>query len=325
VTKVMIVLETGSLAGGVRVVGEIANGLANRGHDVSIWSVNDAKTMAWFDLDKKIVWHSFLRTGTTADYDQLADVLKKQDGLKMATFWKTAYAVQYASRPGEGFYLVQDVETSYTLGTIMSATAMNTYGLGIHNVTTSKWVETQIPCDYIGIGVSSFYRPASKSKRGKVPLATSRRLALKGWDVLCETARYLAQRNIFFDLFGIDKTSTMFVKHNYYRFPPDSQVRKLYQEAGCFVSPSRHEGFNLTALEAMACESPVVKTIDDGSNEYSEHNVNCLTSNDPKELASYVERVLKDKDLAKSLAYNGVKTAAKYKWRDVIDRLEALF
>ena len=38
----------------------------------------------------------------------------------------------------------------------------------------------------------------------------------------------------------------------------DAELKALYQGAGCFVFPSRYEGFGLPPLEAMACGCPVV-------------------------------------------------------------------
>jgi glycosyltransferase involved in cell wall biosynthesis len=45
---------------------------------------------------------------------------------------------------------------------------------------------------------------------------------------------------------------------NYLGRVSDAELKALYQNAGCFVFPSRYEGFGLPAVEAMACGCPVV-------------------------------------------------------------------
>ena len=45
-------------------------------------------------------------------------------------------------------------------------------------------------------------------------------------------------------------------------FVPKDELVRLYQEAAALVFPTRHEGFGLPVVEAMACGTPVVATPD---------------------------------------------------------------
>lgn len=330
---VNIVVETGSLAGGVRVIGEIANRLVQRDWEVSIWSINPQETMSWFPLSRKVQWHSFFVTGSVRDYAQLAVVLGKQKGIKMATFWRTAYTVLDAGDPDERFYLVQDVETSYTSQPVQAKAVTDTYEADIHKFTTSRWVESQLPnTDYIGIGLDNYWKEQSRWKRLGYPLACARRQSLKGWTELCETARYLAVEGLPLVTYGLDKRSPMIASHHHNLDPrsmkpkgdklDDSQLRLHYSQAGTFVSTSRHEGFSLTPLEAMACGCPVVMTPADGNMEYAEPGDNCLMADTPRGIADAVLNANADAELWKRLSLAGPKTAARYRWSEVIDRLE---
>lgn len=327
------VVETGSQAGGVRVIGEYCNGLARMGFPVSIWSVKPKETMAWFDLDKRVKWYSFLKTGTTEDYGPLVETLQKQEGFKIATFWRTAYAVDEAAQPGEGLYLVQDIETSYTSPPIMAQGVMETYGLPLRKFTTSRWVEAQLPGTiHTGIGIPSFYSPAKQQKRNHYPLACLRRQTLKGWSTMIELAGYMHRKGRRLHTFGHDyEVKIMYpINHNpglqrkQGTLPDDKYIRSLYREYGAFVSTSRHEGFNMTALEAMACGIPVVKTRDHGSDEYMEPDENCLWADDAEGLCAQVMRVLADTKLHNHLVRNGLKTAAKYTWGEAVQKLALL-
>jgi glycosyltransferase involved in cell wall biosynthesis len=42
--------------------------------------------------------------------------------------------------------------------------------------------------------------------------------------------------------------------------PPQDSIRTLYAQCDVWVTASRGEGFNLPALEAMACRTPIVST-----------------------------------------------------------------
>lgn len=328
------VVETGSLAGGVRVIGEMANRLAKRGWKVSIWSVHKRDSISWFPLSSLVTWNSFLRTGTVEDYDQLQSVLRKQPGAKIATFWQTAFVVKETAAPGEGFYLVQDVETSYTSQPNRAELVMSTYDFGLTMLTTSKWVQSQLPQSiHVGIGVDNYYEPQKKLKRLGYPLACARRQALKGWAELGEVARYLAQAGHPLATYGLDERLSLNATHQHNLDPimlkparkiplTDAQIRDHYSQASVFVSTSRHEGFSLTPLEAMRCGCPVVMTPADGNLEYAQDGVNCLMADTPRGIADAAVRVIRDPELAGNLAREGRRTALAYSWTPVIDKLE---
>jgi glycosyltransferase involved in cell wall biosynthesis len=42
--------------------------------------------------------------------------------------------------------------------------------------------------------------------------------------------------------------------------PPQNKIRDLYAQCDVWLTASRSEGFNLPAMEAMACRTPVVST-----------------------------------------------------------------
>lgn len=291
--------------------------------------------MSWFPLHHSIKWRSYYSTGDVLDYQPLTDVLEKQDGVKLATFWRTAPVVNAASKLGEGYYLVQDNEVSYGGYPILDAAIAETYTMPLRKVTTSHWVEKNLPdTTHIGIGLDPFWREKSNgAQRKNHPLACARRQALKGWSELCEVCRYLNREGYTLHTYGLDENIGMLgrVQHHGAKLDrekgarhilSDKAIRNLYSEAACFISCSQHEGFSLTPLEAMATGCPVITTDAGGNMEYCEHGVNCLIGQGPEEIAALTIEILRNKKLAATLAKAALTVPKRYRWDDAVTRLE---
>jgi len=106
--------------------------------------------------------------------------------------------------------------------------------------------------------------------------------------------------------------------------PTDAGVNRLFNEATVFVQTSKHEGFCLPALEAMAAGCPVVCTDAHGNRDFCRDGENSLVPEaTPEAVAEAIERVLTDRDLRERLVADGLRTAAEYEWDRRIDELEA--
>jgi GT2 family glycosyltransferase len=102
--RIAYVTEGTGVGGGHRDIFEHLNRLAERGHEVSLYTLGDAPE--WFAL--RVPVHSF------PDYDALVAALAPLDAIKVATWWMTAAPVWRASvARGIPVYFVQDIETSY--------------------------------------------------------------------------------------------------------------------------------------------------------------------------------------------------------------------
>ncbi|MDP2644064.1 MAG: glycosyltransferase family 4 protein [Desulfobacterales bacterium] len=95
-----------------------------------------------------------------------------------------------------------------------------------------------------------------------------------------------------------------------------------------FCLPSFSEGFPICILEAMACKIPIVATDVSGINEIIESGQNGLLvpSNDSKQLAVAMIRLLQDNKLRAELAQQGYDTfKKKYDFKQWIKKYERLF
>ena len=102
----------------------------------------------------------------------------------------------------------------------------------------------------------------------------------------------------------------------------------LIAACGLFVLPSHHEGQGIVVAEAWAQRKPVVATragalpsvIDDGTDGI------LVPVKDPEKLATAMQRVLGNGDLAKRLAAEGrAKAEAQFRWPDIVSRVEQLY
>jgi len=88
-----------------------------------------------------------------------------------------------------------------------------------------------------------------------------------------------------------------------------SELIEWYQKASIFILPSFGEGFPVTVLEALACETPVIATPVGGIPEIVENNVTGLLiqQNSPIELAKAIQYLLTNPDMRLKMGYEGRK------------------
>ena len=101
---------------------------------------------------------------------------------------------------------------------------------------------------------------------------------------------------------------------------PDREMPALYRRADALVFVSRHEGFGLCPLEAMACATPaIVSSIPPFTQHFRAEE--CLWA-DPDDVLAIeaAMRAAQDPSAAASLAARGPRTAARFAWPDIARR-----
>lgn len=94
----------------------------------------------------------------------------------------------------------------------------------------------------------------------------------------------------------------------------DQKLIDLYREATCLVFPSRYESSGLPPLEAMACGCPVVCSDLPALRERCGDAAVYFDPEDPVEICSQLERVLRDSELRTQLTQLGRTRAQAYSW-----------
>ncbi|PCJ64623.1 MAG: N-acetyl-alpha-D-glucosaminyl L-malate synthase BshA [Bacteroidetes bacterium] len=103
-------------------------------------------------------------------------------------------------------------------------------------------------------------------------------------------------------------------------------VEEILSIADLFIIPSETESFGLAALEAMACEVPVISTNTGGLPEVNIDGVTGYTSNigDVEKMAKDALEILQDKNLARFKA-QAKEHSLKYKLENILPLYEALY
>lgn len=178
-------------------------------------------------------------------------------------------------------------------------------GIDILHVSNSRWTAEQVQ-DYSDIAMRAAL-PGGVDKRLFHPMRIDR-----SHDVVC----YGSQR----EHKGTDTIEQACVDMRLLKMQgtrsSQHHLARLINSGLTYVSAAWHEGFNLAALEAMACGVPVVMTDDGGSTEYAVHEENALIvePRDPAALREQILRVKEDRELRTRLVENGIRTAWDYDW-----------
>jgi glycogen(starch) synthase len=111
-------------------------------------------------------------------------------------------------------------------------------------------------------------------------------------------------------------------------FLPDDHLREMVHRAGCVAIPSLYEPFGIVALEALAGGAPLIVARTGGLAELVDGTGAGLLfePGNADELASCIELVLRDDDLAAELRANGAELLAEhYSWTAIAAAVESIY
>ncbi len=326
--RLIFVLQSMGLSGGIKSVFEHANMLSERGFSVEIWGL-DAKNRPWDTADK-------LKIRTFKNYERLTVALSNEEAIKVATWWETSHPVWLASIvKGIPVYFIQEFETwFYPDDLVAQATVVSCYRKEFNNLTESSYNQDELRA----IGLSStliplgfdetIYKPLKIKRDDQTLLAIGRSFFQKNFKFTFNAWKYLGNQRPNMVLFGTEpEMEKMDPKIKYITKPSNEEVNELYNKATVFVQTSRHEGFCLPILEAMATGCPVVCTDAHGNRDFSFNGKNCLMveHDDVEGLAKAIEKVVTDKKLQAKLSRGALKTAQDFKWSVIIDRVDKYY
>lgn len=285
--KITFLLPVVSWAGGIRVIAIYAKWLAAQGHTVTLVS-QAATPPSWRRRINSLVrWKGWI------PYRAIPDSHINELGLQhivcpswrppsafevpaadvlVCTWWETAeWAQKLPADCGTRVYFIQGHEI---FDFVPKERCEATYRMPYHKIVVSKWLKDLMTEYYKSemvdlvpnaVDHSQFFAPPRGRQATPTVGFIFSETSLKGFDITLEALEMLKRR--YPDLKGISFGS----KQPTGRFkiprwidlsiaPSQESLRELYSKCDVWLSSSRSEGFNLIALEAMACRTPLVST-----------------------------------------------------------------
>ncbi len=105
----------------------------------------------------------------------------------------------------------------------------------------------------------------------------------------------------------------------------DMELARLYRTSRLLVYPSFYEGFGFPPLEAMANGTPVVTSCTSSLPEVVGEAALLVDPRSVDEIASSIEKIFRNPELAADLSRRGVKQASLFSWEKTADHVLSLY
>lgn len=332
-----------SPVGGYKVVYEYANHLCRRGWEVVVSHLPRPdpaslvrrvsrvakdhitgrwKAGSWFQMDPRVELR--LLRGPRELRNISADAV-------FATAWQTAPLV--AGLPascGDKYYLIQHFEE----WSGDKQDVLQTWRLPLAKVVIARWLADIAAAQgqhshYVpnGLDFNAFGldRPLGSRATASV-IMLHHAYNWKGSAEGLAALRLVKERipSLSVQLFGVTPAPPGLEPwFRYVQRPTQVELRRLYNEAAIFVSPSWSEGWPLPPAEAMACGAADVLTDIGGHREYAEHGITAMLCppRQPAALAYAVEELCRDPERRIAIAEAGYRNILNFTWERATETL----
>lgn len=341
--KINFILPPANMSGGIKVIGIYAKSLADKGHDVTLVSppprpvslrgkLKSLLTGRGWPLVKPTASHLDglgLKHRVSECYRPITDRDVPDADIAIATWWETAEWVQALSpAKGSKVYFIQGYEVFPYLPI---ERVEQTYRSQLKKIVVARWLQEVMRTHYgdhdvvvvpNAVDHEQFHAPPRGRQAQPTVGFLFSETPLKGLDVTLQVIDSLIKKHPDLRVvsFGSTPPSGMLYLDSRIELaisPPQDEIRNIYAQCDAWISASRSEGFNLTALEAMACRTPLVSTLTGWPAEavIDGHNGMLAEIDDVTGLISGVEKILASSPEEWCLmSDNAFQTASSSSW-----------
>ena len=273
----------GERRGGIeRAAHTLADGLARRGHEVTVFTHDPRPARAVYDV-RPLAWKSFVDTwigrritmgylgnvlAIVPDYSEFDAVIMHGDSLLAPLAGRPVLRVMHGSARREaqsattlGRYLLQYGVFAQELLTALCQDRV--VAVSENARRDNPFIRRVLPH---GVDDTIFTpRPELRSHEPSILFVGSLDGRKRGSFLVDAFRRHVQPRHPSATLTMVGPNGPSCEGVNYKTGVPDAELADLYRRAWVYASPSTYEGFGLPDLEAMACGAPVVASENPGS------------------------------------------------------------
>lgn len=347
--NIVIPLFGVSRGGGIRVIAELANGLVQRGHIITL--ITPPIISFPFPLDENVVLISrdenkngngFL--GKFTDYLFIYKKSKIAGDIVLSNYYTTFFLgwVLKVFNGKKNVYFIQGYEPDFFdlkqnfSNKIKSNLAKITYLIKPDlRITISQYIKDKIGKKDVliindGIDPKIFNAIVhEKSNRSKTIISSiALDIKRKGFCDFIKAIEILSDKRKDFEilLFSSQRDVKLDLSFPYSIVFPSSdlEIVECLQKSDIFISASHLEGFGLPGLEAMACGAALITSNSGGITQYavSESNSLIFEVGNINALVVAIERLLDDSVLHQSIICEGLSTSKKFTWDIMCENFE---
>ncbi|MBW1781806.1 MAG: glycosyltransferase family 4 protein [Deltaproteobacteria bacterium] len=328
--RITYLVASNDLSGGLRVVLQQAEGLAGRGHSVTI--VCPDQKPDWFSV-QKATWET--SSFTISEAIGAADVC-------VSTFWTT---VPPAMRIFNGpiFHLCQGYEADFSFYATERPMIESVYALPTHKLTVSPHIEKRLkevgyaPVTCVGQAFDSKEFPPAANRSfvrhpPRVLLVGIFEADVKGIHEALEALAQVQHSDLEFTLHRVSPApqsrteQDIFPAHDYSHRLLPAQMGEAYRNSDLLIGPSHpEEGFGLPVLEALSSGLPVLLSDTPGHRHIARDAAEYFPCGDASILASKIKTLLQSPSLQAKLSAKGPFEANRFNTIDVVNSLLLVF
>ena len=324
------------IGGAQRMLAEMVNGMAARGHEVTV--LMPQAGVVDYPVNARIVRTDSMYFIQEHDYPQ-GDVI-------ISNYFTLIPGAEQASQNGKGTHIRLSLCYEPTFLPENHVT-FPTYHVTKNLLVLSNWQQQLIRLNHgvhahiVPVGVSSaFYNMRIRKPEGPLQISAILRRTEGGqaWhreqpylihELLQVKSRY---PNVQINLFTpphefAHSPSLQAIKASHpFRYLTPGNDRELcyhYNETDIFVNSSTYDTASIPGLEAMKCGAALVTTYAGGNSDYCRHEENGLMSyRYENRLAQDIIRLIENPELRRKLAAAGEEEAKKWTWERSTDAFE---